>query len=282
MFCIAVAQAGVENGLHHDLNEWHVSLSEVTNVPGDCGCLVADGATEFGCQDVGDVTERDGARATQYIAFVDVSFRFAKNIGRHFAQIANVDESDTSVSRRHEEAVVFADVISVSVAKVLGEKAWSQNGERNPGGRQVRFNSVVGHDSIGVGSGDGRKDNVLDAVCAATSISWFSVCFMREMGGGRSRRSASQPSTAASKVDGSRKSNWVNSAVGNRSDTCRMLRSAALAVMPAACSAVMVADPTLPDAPVTRTRFAEVMWRAAERAVAIAVGHESGSESEPY
>ena len=99
MFCIAVAQAGVENGLHHDLNERHVSLSEVTNVLGDCGCLVADGATEFGCQYVGDVTERDGARATQYVAFVDVSFRFAENIGRHFAQIANVEKADASVPR---------------------------------------------------------------------------------------------------------------------------------------------------------------------------------------
>ena len=105
----------MENGLYHDLYERHFPFPEVANVLRHGGCLIVDGATEFGGQDVGDFLERDGVWAIQFVALAGVELRCKEDVCGDLAYIANVDEGHPSFARRYEQAVVLADVIPVGV-----------------------------------------------------------------------------------------------------------------------------------------------------------------------
>jgi len=71
--------------------------------------------------------------------------------------VANIDESDATGARWHEEAAILNDVVSVGIAQVLSEETRSDDGPSLWTAQQVLLDRVVRHEWVVRGTCDGDK-----------------------------------------------------------------------------------------------------------------------------
>lgn len=161
--CLSESKPHVEDGLDEDLDDWHSTVPQMVEVGRDARGLITDGSGGLAREDCGGIGEREGLGPRQRVGLAPMRSSIDQGFDGNFGDVPDVDEGGSTGAGGHEEAVVVKDVVPVSIAEVLSEEAWTEDGPAFWSVTKVLLDGVVGHERVVGRTRDGKEDDLAHA-----------------------------------------------------------------------------------------------------------------------